>query len=336
MAVGFDIVPHLYCNFNKTTTLVKNLVKAVAILSIGKILFAFQDVIIKEMSGDYAVHQIVSIRGLAAIPVLLLLLYFTIGFGSLRSHRATLHLIRGALMFFAFLAFYIALAEISLTLATALFFTAPFFITLLSIPLLDEQVGLKRFVGILVGFAGVLIILRPDTERFNLTALLPIVAAFFYACCQLMVRFYKMTAPPSIMSLYASVSFLVLGCLFGLILSGMTPDTDAPSTSVFLLRQWTVPTPGDLMLLLLTGISSSIGFMASSKAYQLEQASSVAPFEYVMIIWVTVLSYLFWGEIPDLQTSIGLVLIIGSGVYVIRREQRKEIRPMAYSGLTRR
>ena len=288
------------------------------------------------MSGGYPVHQIVSIRGLVAIPVLLLLLYFTNGLGRLRSHRATLHLIRGALMFFAFLAFYIALSDISLTLATALFFTAPFFITLLSIPLLGEQVGVKRFVGILVGFIGVLVILRPTTDTFSLTALLPIMAAFFYACCQIMVRFYKMTAPSSIMSLYASVSFLVLGCLAGWIFSGITAEADADATTVFLLRPWSMPSPIDLLLLIFTGITSAIGFMTSSKAYQLEQASSVAPFEYVMIVWVTILSYLFWGEIPGLQTTIGLLLIIGSGVYVLRREKEKQKRPMAYSGLTRR
>ena len=175
------------------------LLQAVAIMTAGKFLFAIQDVIIKEMSAGYPVHQIMTIRGLVAIPLLLLLIHFSSGLKILKQHRPLLHLIRGALMLIAFTLFYVALAGTSLTTATALFFTAPFFITLLSIPLLGEQVGVRRFVSITIGFIGVLIVLRPDTESFNLFELLPIAAALFYACCQLMVRVAKMTDPPAVM-----------------------------------------------------------------------------------------------------------------------------------------
>ena len=106
------------------------------------------------MSDGYPVHQIMAIRGSVAIP-LLLLIHFRGGLGSLRQHRPTLHLLRGSLMLIAFMCVYVVLAGTSLTTATALFFTAPFFITLLSIPLLGEQIGLRRFVGIAIGFSGV-------------------------------------------------------------------------------------------------------------------------------------------------------------------------------------
>lgn len=305
-------------------------------MSAGKLLFAIQDVIIKEMSAGYPVHQIMTIRGLAAVPLLLILIHFTSGLAGLRHHRPILHLTRGALMLIAFMLFYTALAGTSLTTATALFFTAPFFITLLSIPLLGEKVGRRRFVSIGVGFIGVLIVLRPDAQSFNLFQLLPIASAFFYACCQLMVRVARMTAPPAVMSLYASVAFVVLGSLSGLLLSGIEPTVDASSSTEFLLRSWSRPNMGDLVLLLLTGVTSALGFMFSSNAYQREQASRIAAFEYVMIIWVTLLSYLVWSEVPDLLTMTGIGLIIGSGIYVLRREAKIETRPIAYSGLTRR
>jgi S-adenosylmethionine uptake transporter len=170
-----------------------NLLQAVAILASGKLLFAVQDVIIKDMSAAFPVHQILTIRGLAAIPLLLLLIHLQGGLGMLRAHNPIRHLVRGALMLIAFMCFYVALAGTSLTTATALFFTAPFFITLLSIPLLGEHVGIKRFGSIVVGFIGVLIVLRPDTDSFSYYDLLPILAAFFYSCCQLMVRVAKMT-----------------------------------------------------------------------------------------------------------------------------------------------
>ena len=305
-------------------------------MSAGKLLFAIQDVIIKEMSAGYPVHQIMTIRGLAAVPLLLILIHFTSGLAGLRHHRPILHLTRGALMLIAFMLFYTALAGTSLTTATALFFTAPFFITLLSIPLLGEKVGRRRFVSIGVGFIGVLIVLRPDAQSFNLFQLLPIASAFFYACCQLMVRVARMTAPPAVMSLYASVAFVVLGSLSGLLLSGIEPTVDASSSTEFLLRSWSRPNMGDLVLLLLTGVTSALGFMFSSNAYQREQASRIAAFEYVMIIWVTLLSYLVWSEVPDLLTMTGIGLIIGSGIYVLRREAKIETKPIAYSGLTRR
>ena len=315
---------------------VSNLLQAVAILATGKLLFAIQDVVIKEMSGGYPVHQIMAIRGLVAIPILLLLIHLRGGLAVLHHHRATPHLVRGTLMLVAFMCFYVALAGTSLTTATALFFTAPFFITLLSIPLLGEHVGLRRIVSIIIGFVGVLIVLRPDTETFSFYDLLPILAAFFYSCCQLMIRVLKMTEPPAVMSLYASIAFVVLGSLCGLVLSSVSTTVSADVSTQFLLRAWTIPDGFDLWLLALTGLTSALGFMCSSNAYQREQASRISPFEYIMIVWVSLLSYLVWSELPDATTLVGIALIIGSGLYVIHREGQIEARSRAYAGLTRR
>ncbi|MCP4333883.1 MAG: DMT family transporter [Gammaproteobacteria bacterium] len=311
------------------------LLQAVAIMAAGKFLFAIQDVIIKEMSGGYPVHQIVAIRGLVAIPLLLILIHFKGGLGLLRQYRPALHLLRGALMLIAFMFFYVALAGTSLTTATALFFTAPFFITLLSIPLLGEVVGIRRFASIGVGFVGVLIVLRPTAESFSYFDLLPIVAALFYAVCQLIVRVAKMTDPPAVMSLYASVAFFMLGGLFGFGFSAFDAAPNADVSTQFLLRPWSIPGLYDLLLLMLTGFTSALGFMCSSNAYQREQASRIAPFEYVMIIWVTLLSYLVWAETPDIMTLFGIAMIVASGIYVIRREASVEPRPIAYAGLRR-
>ena len=321
----------------KKPAAIGSLLQAVAIMSAGKLLFAVQDAIIKEMSGGYPVHQIMTIRGLAAIPLLLILIHFTGGLGRLRQHRPLLHLVRGALMLTAFTCFYVGLAGTALTTATALFFTAPFFITLLSIPLLGERVGPRRFAGIAVGFGGVLVVLRPEAGAFGWYELLPVVAALFYACCQLMVRVARMTAPPAVMSLYASVAFVVLGSLGGLLLESRVAAPGAGVGMQFLLRPWTLPGFGDTMLLLLTGLTSALGFMCTSNAYQREQASRISPFEYVMIVWVILLSYLIWSEVPDAQTMLGVAMIIGSGIYVIRREAgQSPARPLAGDGLSRR
>ena len=311
------------------------LLRAVAIMSFGKLLFAFQDVIVKEMSGLYPMHEIMTIRGLVSVPLLLLVIHFSVRLSSLRMHHPGYHVLRGLLMFMAFMAFYVALSEISLTTVTALFFTAPFFITLLSVPMLGERVGPRRFASIGVGFVGVLIVLRPEAGPLNLVMLLPVLAAFLYALCQLLVRFAKLTTPPAIMSLYTGLAFAILAPLVGLVFVGAEiPETAAASTRAMLLP-WVLPRGIDWLWLSLTGVTSAFGFMCMSYAYQKAQASRLAPFEYVLIIWVTILSYLVWSELPDAQTLIGLVLIIGSGIYVLHREGKTEAEPIAHSGLNR-
>ncbi len=312
------------------------LLQAVAVMSIGKLLFAIQDVIIKEMSGAYPIHQIMTIRGLVAVAILLVLIHFTVRLPSLLRHHPGFHVLRGLLMFIAFMAFYVALAEISLTTATALFFTAPFFITLLSIPMLGERVGIRRIAGILVGFGGVLVVLRPNAENFSLVTLLPIVAAFFYALCQVLVRYARLTAPAAIMSLYVSLAFALLAPLLGWMLPAReTVFASAPGVETMLLP-WSMPGSSDLALLTFTGVTSALGFMFTSYAYKHSQASLLAPFEYVMIVWVTLLSFLVWSEIPDPPTWLGIAIIILSGIYVLRRDKTSGDKSIAYTGLTRR
>ena len=314
----------------------KSLLQAVAILSLGKLLFAIQDAIIKQMSTGYPVTEIVFVRGLVAVPILLALIVVTLGPGVILRHHPGYHVLRGMLMFGAFMLFYIALAEISLTTATALFFTAPFFITLLARPMLGERFGPRRVLGLCVGFAGVLIVLRPGSDAFSPLLLLPIAAALLYACCQLLVRYAQMTAPPAIMSLYASLAFLLLGPVSGVLLPPLIPDGLAGASIAAIMLPWQMPTGSDLWLLAATGLTSAFGFMCTSNAFQREEASRIAPFEYVMIAWVTLLSYLVWGEIPDATTLFGIAVIIGSGLYVLRREGAREAKPIAYTGLTRR
>lgn len=312
------------------------LLQAVVILSTGKLLFALQDVIIKEMSSSYPVAEIVTIRGLVAVPLLLLLIHFTIRLPALMRHHPGVHMLRGLLMFTAFMLFYVALSEISLTTATALFFTAPFFISMLAWPLLGERFGMRRVVAMIAGFAGVLIVLRPGSEAFSPIMLLPIASAFFYAFCQILVRYARLTAPPAIMSLYAALAFVVLGPFVGVLLIPFALEASLSASSKALHLAWAFPAEEDLLLLMATGLTSALGFMCSSNAFQRAEASQIAPFEYIMIIWVTLLSYLVWAEVPDLPTLIGVSIIILSGLYVLRRENRKEKKPIAYTGLSRR
>ena len=313
-----------------------HLLRAVALLSTGKLVFAIQDVLIKETSSGYPVHQIVVIRSLVALPLLLLMIHFTVGLGQLRGRRIGLHLLRGSLMFFAFMTFYIALAVLPLTTTTALFFTAPFFITLLSVPLLGEQVGIRRVTGIIAGFIGVLIILRPSAEGIGVEVFLPIIAAVLYAAAQVLARRVSLTESAAVMAYYANMSFIGLGICVAIIASFFVPDVSSSVSTQFLIRAWVLPTPLDATLMGITGICVALGFQLSTSAYRSTEVNRLAPFEYVMLIWVTILSYLVWAELPDRYTLIGAAIIIAAGLYVLRREDTVGDTKLAHKSLTRR
>ena len=313
-----------------------NLLRAVALLSTAKLLFAIQDVLIKETSSGYPVHQIVVLRSFVALPLLLLMIHLSVGLGQLRGRRIGLHLLRGSLMFFAFLAFYIALAVLPLTTTTALFFTAPFFITLLSVPLLGETIGARRFAGIVVGFIGVLIILRPTAGGIGLEALLPVLAAVLYAAAQVLARRVALTESAAVVAYYANLCFIGLGLVTTSLAAFFSPEADASVSLQFLIREWSMPTAVDASLIGLTGICVALGFQFSTTAYRSIEVGRLAPFEYIMLIWVTILSYLVWSEVPDYYTLAGATVIICSGLYVLRREATVTNSTLAQKSLSRR
>ena len=267
-----------------------------------------QDVIIKEMSSGYAVHQIMVLRGLVATPLVFAMIAFNGGLIGLRSNQIPLLLLRGALLFASFAAFYLALSTISLTVATVLFFSAPFFLALLSIPMLGESVERRRWVGIIIGFCGVVIVIRPEVTGLKLSMLLPVLAALMYAIAQVLTRKVGAANNAMVITFYANVSFTILGVVVAAAMSFIPMAENHTVIEQFLYRPWVMPEGWDVWLLLGTGITSALGFLCSTQAYRTTDVSLVAPFEYVMLIWVTIISYMVWDELPDGVTIVGAQL----------------------------
>ena len=287
-------------------------------------MFALQDVVIKDMSQGYPVHQIIVLRAAVGLPILLGIVLMTSKYPFLGTHRVGLMLLRGGLMFFAFVLFYLALSTLPLTMVTALFYTGPFFMLLFSIVLLGEKVSLSQWLAVTTGFLGALIILRPDRSGFNLIGMLPILAAMFYAGCQVLTRHKSLQATPAVMTFYANLSFIVLGLVVAITASFFSADNQTPLPTQFLLRDWVFPDINDAMLFILIGVIMCIGFLISTYAYKTTRVNRLAPFEYSMLIWVIVLSYIVWSEIPSRNVIIGSVIIGASGLYVLRYETREE------------
>ena len=189
----------------------------IAMILIGMICISINDVLVKRLSDDYPLHQIVFVRSVIGLALNLVLLQFEGGFPALRTRRPWLHAIRALLVVIANMAFFTALAVLSLATTTALFFVAPMLITLLSIPLLGEQVGLRRIAAVIVGFLGVLLIVADagfggDAPAFALA--LPIIAALSYAVMQILTRKLGASSPAAALAIYIQIMFLAVSTLF--------------------------------------------------------------------------------------------------------------------------
>lgn len=221
---------------------------------------------------------------------------------ALRSSRPLLQVFRGLGLLGSSIFFIFGLSFLPIAEATATGFISPLFVTGLSVVFLGEKVGLRRWTATIIGLLGVMIIVRPGTSAFQPAAIFPIVSALGWAGALVLTR--KMSGadhPTTTMAYSAIVGFLVL--------------------SVFAPFFWTQPTGIQLALGLAIGISSTFGHWIVVLAFRHADASVLAPFSYVQLMWVTALGYLVFGEIPDAWTAVGAVIIISSGVYTAHRER---------------
>ncbi len=292
---------------------------------IGMVVLSLQDTVIKWISGRYPLHEIVLGRALVAIVLTALMAHFEGGLGLLKTKRPLLHMGRGMLLVVANMSYFLALAALPLAEAAAIFFVAPLFITVLSVPILGEKVGPWRWAAVVVGLGGVVVILRPGSGLLELAALLPLLAAFCYASMQMITRRLGVTDRASSMAFYIQLCFVLASGAIGLAVGDGRYATGAaghPSTE-FLLRAWSWPTLGDGLLIFSCGVMVAIGAYMLSQAYRIAEANLVAPFEYVALPMALLWGFVFWDHIPDALVWLGIALIMGSGLFIFYRETRQ-------------
>ena len=292
----------------------------VAFLLAGKSVFSLQDVVIKWMSGEYPVHEIVFVRSLVAIVLILLVVRFKGGLVSLWTHRPLLHLVRGCALFMAYTCYYLSLAALPLAETAALFFAAPFLVAALSVPLLGEKVGAQRWLAICIGFFGVLIILRPGGRVFDPASILALLSAMAYATAVIATRRLGRTDNSSSMAFSTTVLYLAFTAVIGMVLGDGALFSSVHASVEFLFRAWALPSLSDLGLMAFLGLIAASGFYFGAQAYRMAQATAVAPFEYFGLLLAVIWGYAFWGDFPDIYTIAGMVLVAGSGIYVLHRE----------------
>jgi S-adenosylmethionine uptake transporter len=296
--------------------------KGICFLLAAISIFSIQDVIVRELSGTYPVLEFVFVRSLVSlVPVSLLVWLETRGKG-FWTRRPVLHLVRGTMMLLSYTFYYLAVASLPLAAAVALFFTTPLFVTAISALFGGEKVGPRRWSAVIIGFVGVVVIARPGVGVFELGAVFAVASAIVYACAQVITRRLGRTESGASIVFSQTLVYILFSGLAGLLMQDLAVDKTANAGIQFLLRGWIVPAWEDAGLMALCGLIAAAGFYGIAQAYRIGASSAVAPFEYSGIMWGTFWGFVFWSEIPDAATVAGIVIIVASGIYVLRREAR--------------
>ena len=302
---------------------------AILFILFGVLAISVNDMLIKQLSGQYPLHELVFLRSALGLTFSVFLVQMEGGWRILKTRQPVLHAIRGLLIVAANMSYFAALAALPLADATALFFAAPLLITVLSIPILGEKVGIMRMTAVVVGFGGVILMQRPwagaDTlEASRLVLLLPVFAALMYALNQLMTRKLGVSSKASALSVYIHMAFIVVSLGFYLVAGDGRFAAGSENASVqFLLRAWIWPQGTDWWFILGMGANAAVIGYCLSQAYRIADAATVAPFEYVGLPLAVFWGWLIFAQLPVWEVWAGIALILGSGLFVFLREQQK-------------
>lgn len=297
---------------------------AILCLVCGIAIFSVQDLILKQISDRYPLHQAMVLRSLTAIPFMLLITrWFDGTYATLINRNWPAMLGRGVLNFAAYTAYYLALAALPMATTVALYFTAPLFITLLSVWMLREQVAPNRWIAVLIGFGGVIIMVRPGGALFDWAVLLPIFCGAAYALSMVLARQMGAVNSAAAMAFWGNNAFLI--CSLGLAAVYGFGGADAAShpSLAFLTRGWVMPTPTDALLMCSCGAIAAFGLTLLTQAYRIGQNSLVAPFEFTFAFWGLLWGWMFFGDLPDGLGWVGIAVIISAGIFVVRSEAPK-------------
>ncbi|WP_292088757.1 DMT family transporter [Mesorhizobium sp.] len=267
----------------------------------GVFMLCVMDAMIKWLSTDYSIAQIVFFRAVVGLVPTLAMLPRRPGLLSLKTGRVGAHLLRGLASLVGTFGFCWALAVMPLGAAYAIGFASPMFVTAMSVPILNESVGSKRWLAVFVGFAGVLIMIRPGVDGAFGGGTIAFVATASYALSMVLVRLHSRTESNVAMIFYGSVVVIA-------------------ATGVQIPFVWITPGWSDGGLLVLVGLPGGAGTLMMAQAFRMATPSIVVPFEYTGMVWGVGLSFLIWGDVPDLWTWIGSLVVIGSGLYILHGE----------------
>ena len=291
--------------------------KGIIFILLAMLAFSVQDSIMKYIYNFASLYEVYLIRTLVSFIIILLFLKIAKKPIIFKTQYPLLTFCRVILFFFGFSFFYISLTVLPLATATALFFVTPFLITIFAKFFLKEQIGPRRWSAVIIGFVGVYVILNPDFSNFDYMSLTPILCALCYSLSMIII---KLTSEKD--SVYTQTFTFYFGAIiFSIIIYFATGDgqyntIDHPA-SQYIFREWFSNLETSLLLMIVTGFTASIAFIFTFSAYRIASPAVVSPFEYSILVWSSLSGWYFFNEIPDLKTTIGILLIVCGGIYIL-------------------
>jgi drug/metabolite transporter (DMT)-like permease len=309
-----------------------NLKLAIGAILIGVFALALGDALIKKSNASFVIWQIFILRSILIVPLLIFFLKKrTVGYlpdklpdfwrdliSELIPKQFAWTATRSALLVIMWLIYYMALPKVDLSIAAASFYTLPIFITLFAALFLAERVGLGGWIAVVMGFCGVLLILRPQAENFNLYALLPIISAILYALGMILTRSKCRDENPMILSLWMNIMFILVGVIASLLIFLFQPTEEIRQSNLFLFGDWSpmdFSAWGDMTILAVALLAGSIG---AAIAYQSGPASTIAIFDFGYVAFAIIWGMFFFNESLDFITIIGIFMIVTGGILSTR------------------
>lgn len=298
--------------------------KGIILILTGMALFSIQDAMIKYIYTEAALYELYFGRTLTATILLLGFLTLTKKKIVLKTHYPFLTLIRIMLFFFGFSFFYVSLTFMSLAMANALFFSSPFFMSIFAKFFLKENIGFRRWSAIFVGFVGVYIVLNPNFEDFNYFKLAPVACAFCYAASMIITKITseKDNVYTQMINLYIIAIFISI--LVFIFTGDGQYNTYTNQSMQFIFREWFTNVSYAWPIIIIMGGVASLSFYCVFSAYSIASPSVVSLFEYSLLIWAMLTGYLLFNDVPTFRTFIGVILIIGAGIYIYIREKIRD------------
>ena len=277
-------------------------IMGIIFMTLGMFCLSVNDVVVKGLNISFPVWEIIFFRAFSGILVSFGLI-FIFGWKSLKTKKPIRHFVRafsavGCVVFYFFGLKFLLLSE-----NIAIVHSAPIFAALLAVPILGERLGIHRISAIVIGFIGVIIIVKPGTDVFKLVSILPLISALFMASVYLSTRSLMNTDSSIAIIFYYSLALLI-------------------TSIVFLPNDFAIPNIVQLIPLMSLGVTGSLGHYFMSQAAKNAEVVVISPFEYSSFLFVGIMGYIFYNEVPSISIIIGGILIIAGGVYIAYREQK--------------
>ena len=281
-----------------------NIVLGILFMTFAMLCLSVNDVLVKGLSKAYPIWEVIFFRALSGVIISVVLIIF-FGWKTLKTEKPLGHLTRAFSAVACVVFYFFGLKYLMLSENVAIVHSAPILATLLAVPFLGEKLGLHRMAAVALGFLGVLVIVKPGSDLFKLESLFPLAAAFFMAISYLATRFLMSTESSVAIIFYYSLALLI-------------------TSLIFFPNHFVIPSLFNLIPLMGLGVMGSLGHYFMAQAAKSAEVVVITPFEYTSFIFLGIMGYFFYNEVPDTSVFIGMFLIILSGIYIVYREQQKK------------